>query len=200
MQLKLLGSFFKKNIFYKISVYTADLYFTHDSWRSHACLPVEAVASDRSVPMVTNPRYSCHSAPKQVCWWHHQICHLPRRPCSLSRWQPAEWGHQLALRSLCLRYSRLPMSMFALLSPSSASSTSPLPSCSNFFYSKGLTASRLRSELPLFPGCRQCFFFLYVLLAQSRNVSLISVSALLFCAWSVFFYSLFFFYRTSFTH
>lgn len=109
--------------------------------------------------MVTNPRYSCHSAPKQVCWWHHQICHLPRRPCSLSRRQPAEWGHQLALRSLCLRYSRLPMSMFALLSPSSASSTLPLPSCSNLFYSKGLTASRLRSELLLFPGCCQCFFF-----------------------------------------
>lgn len=29
---------------YKITVYTADLYFKHDSWRSRACLPVEAAA------------------------------------------------------------------------------------------------------------------------------------------------------------
>lgn len=181
--------FFIKNIFNKISVYTADLYYTHDSWRSRACLPVEAVASDRSVPMVTNPRYSCHSAPKQVCWWHHQICHLPRRPCSLSRRQPAEWGHQLALRSLCLRYSRLPMSMFALLSPSSASSTSPLPSCSNLFYSKGFNCIPALLWAPAVSRVSSVvFFFLYVLLAQSRNVSLISVSALLFCAWSVFFF------------
>lgn len=97
---------------YKIIVYTAALYFQHDSWRSHASEFFTCWGSgrgnDRSVPMVTNPRYSCRSAPKQVCWWHHQICHLPRRPCSLPGRQLAEWGHLLALRSLCLRYSRLP--------------------------------------------------------------------------------------------
>lgn len=150
--------------------------------------------------MVTNPRYSCHSAPKQVCWWHHQICHLPRRPCSLSRRQRAEWGHQLALRSLCLRYSRLPMSMFALLSPSSASSTLPLPSCSNLFYSKGLTASRLRSELLPFPGCCQCFFFITFCLHRAEMSPSFRFLPCYFVLEVFWFFFTLFFYRTSFTH
>lgn len=63
-------------------------------------------------PWLQPPRYSCHGTPKPVCWWHHQICHLPCRPCSISRWRLAQWEH-LALRSLCVRYSWLPMSMFS---------------------------------------------------------------------------------------
>lgn len=70
--------------------------------------------TERSVAMVTNPRYSCRSAPKQVCWWHHQIRHLPCCPCSLSRRQLAEWGRPLALLSGCVRYSRLLTGMSAL--------------------------------------------------------------------------------------
>lgn len=70
--------------------------------------------TERSVAMVTNPRYSCRSAPKQVCWWHHQIRHLPCCPCSLSGRQLAEWGRPLALLSGCVRYSRLLTGMSAL--------------------------------------------------------------------------------------
>lgn len=72
---------------------------------------------ESSVPMVANPRYSCRSVPKQVCWWHHQIGHLPCCPCSLSGWQLAERGRPVALLSGCVRYSRLPTGMSALLPP-----------------------------------------------------------------------------------
>lgn len=146
-------------------------------------------------PWLQPPRYSCHGTPKPVCWWHHQICHLPCRPCSISRWQLAQWEH-LALRSLCVRYSWLPMSMFAPLSSTSASSPLPQPNYSNL-YSKGSTASLLHSDLPLFLGCQQYFPLRFA--CTEQICSFILFSALLFCIWGASFelpHNL----RTSFTH
>lgn len=90
--------------------------------------------SESSVPMVANPRYSCRSTPKQVCWWHHQIGHLPCCPCSLSGWQLAEWGQPVALLSGCVRYSRLPTGMLTLLPYCrGAPGHSPLPKSFDFY-------------------------------------------------------------------
>lgn len=105
---------------------------------------------ESSVPMVANPRYSCRSVPKQVCWWHHQIGHLPCCPCSLSGWQLAERGRPVALLSGCVRYSRLPTGMSALLPPTGGGAR-PLTITWVFWFlasrcGRSLTASPLQPQ------------------------------------------------------
>lgn len=137
--------------------------------------------TERSVAMVTNPRYSCRNAPKQVCWWDHQIRHLPCCPCSLSGRQLAEWGRPLALLSGCVRYSRLLTGMSALCC------LLPVHKATHHYRTAMISTLQLWQKLNCIPASLPK---LYILLAQQNKVSSVVwfffwfVSAVfIFCLW-----------------
>lgn len=117
--------------------------------------------TERSVAMVTNPRYSCRNAPKQVCWWDHQIRHLPCCPCSLSGRQLAEWGRPLALLSGCVRYSRLLTGMSALCC------LLPVHKATHHYRTAMISTLQLWQKLNCIPASLP--LQLYILLAQKKR-------------------------------